>query len=73
MHTPVFTERGDPLVIFIHGFMGSPDQFADMADAVVSRGGSALSVLLPGHGGDSREFARCGADAWEAHVRGEIA
>jgi carboxylesterase len=65
-------DGADTAVVFVHGFMGSPDQFADLADAVFRRGCSYLSVLLPGHGLGVNEFVKFGADDWERHLQSEI-
>jgi carboxylesterase len=64
--------RTDTLVIFIHGFLGSPGQFDDLAEAVSASGASALSLSLPGHGGTAREFAAARCSGWESCVLGEI-
>jgi len=74
MHTPVRQNRNgaEKAVVFIHGFMGSPDSFTDLASAVYENGCSYVSVLLPGHGVRAGEFARFGAGDWERHVQNEI-
>ena len=74
MHRPSRREqdRAETMVIFIHGFMGSPDHFSDLAEIVYEKGCSAMSILLPGHGAGMREFVRVGMDDWERHVRNEI-
>ncbi|MDR3277213.1 MAG: alpha/beta fold hydrolase [Oscillospiraceae bacterium] len=73
MHTPKYREQAsDMLVVFIHGFIGSPAQFDDLADAVYQNGASVLSLLLPGHGGAARDFAAHGYADWEAHVQSEL-
>ena len=41
----------DTIVIFIHGFLGSPHQFIDLADFVSHMGYACGALLLPGHGG----------------------
>lgn len=56
------------LVVFIHGFMGSPRQLADYAQAAYDRGFSVLSVLLPGHGDTAGAFIRSGAAHWRGHL-----
>ena len=74
MHSPICKNRSDTdvAVIFIHGFMGSPNQFADLADAVYDAGFAYSAILLPGHGGGIREFVKFGADDWQAHLQSEI-
>lgn len=75
LHTPQYKKHpdADKLVVFIHGFMGSPDQFADLAAAVYDAGFSYLSVVLPGHGVGAGAFVRSRAADWEAHVQAELA
>jgi len=74
MHRPINRERdtAETMVIFIHGFMGSPDQFSDLADAVYEKGCSTMSILLPGHGAGMGEFVRSNMRDWERHVQSEI-
>jgi len=63
----------DTLVIFIHGFMGSPNQFCGLMQAVYRAGYSAVSLLLPGHGGSGIDFAKSRASMWAAHLTDELA
>ena len=74
MHEPVFREyaNSDTAVVFIHGMMGSPTQFTDLADAVYAQGCTYLSVLLPGHGVDAAAFTKFGLCDWETHLQGEL-
>ncbi len=74
LHTPQYRQHdtADKLVIFIHGFMGSPDQFDSLQEAVFNEGISCKSVLLPGHGGSTAAFIKSGAADWEQHVQNEI-
>lgn len=73
-HSPVCSEydNSEKLVIFIHGFMGSPDQFADLATAVYDKGFSFSSILLPGHGADIKTFAKYTTQDWESLLQNEI-
>ena len=73
-HSPLYKENpeGDGLVVFIHGFMGSPRRFDALADLVYSRGFSAASLLLPCHGGSAKDFASGAMDLWQEHVDSEI-
>lgn len=59
---------GDLLVLFVHGFLGSPDQFEEYAGILFENGISSAAVLLPGHGGDGRAFAKARLDDWQRHV-----
>ena len=74
MHTPICRERPDAhsLVVFIHGFMGSPGQFEDLLEDAYRRGSSVCAVLLPGHGGVNEDFARYGLADWEGHLQSEL-
>ena len=74
MHIPTYQKYHDSdcAVMFIHGFMGSPDQFADLADAVYEIGCTYTSVLLPGHGGGVDEFVKFGVGDWKRHIQSEI-
>ncbi|MCL2812872.1 MAG: alpha/beta fold hydrolase [Clostridia bacterium] len=74
MHVPVRQKCKDAktAVVFIHGLMGSPVQFIDLAAAVYNNGCSCISLLLPGHGGNMKNFARSGIDDWERHVQSEL-
>lgn len=70
MHEPLFISPpgAQILVVFIHGFMGSPRQLDYLATAANAQGCAALSVLLPGHGGTVRDFTNATASDWQAHV-----
>ena len=74
VHIPTYKKynNADCAVIFIHGFMGSPNQFTDLAEAVYNIGCTYMSVLLPGHGGGTDEFVRFGTLDWQRHVQSEI-
>ena len=74
MHIPTYKkcDDADRAVIFIHGFMGSPNQFTDLEDAVYKEGCSYMSVLLPGHGDGIKEFVNNGITNWENHLQKEI-
>ncbi|MCL2365808.1 MAG: alpha/beta fold hydrolase [Oscillospiraceae bacterium] len=74
MHKPYEKEYAgaDTVVIFTHGFMGSPTQFEDLADIAYQHKCSALALLLPGHGGTSKEFTKYRLHHWERHLENEI-
>ena len=75
MHAPkqLLREDADTMVLFVHGFMGSPGQFDSLMDAAYRRGYSSASILLPGHGQSGFAFAKSTLEMWEAHVKGEVA
>lgn len=74
MHEPLYinTPAANGLVIFIHGFMGSPRQFDGLLDAVTKQGLSAASLLLPGHGATIKEFSKSTKELWGDHVNSEL-
>ncbi|MCL2426262.1 MAG: alpha/beta fold hydrolase [Oscillospiraceae bacterium] len=74
MHNPVLQELdgSKKIVIFIHGFMGSPIQFENLIETVHNADCSYCSILLPGHGSHMNEFAKSNMHKWEQHVQSEI-
>lgn len=56
------------MIVFIHGMMGTPEQFRPMLSAASGRGFSVSALLLPGHGGTGRDFVRSGRSQWETAV-----
>jgi len=72
-HQPFAWKTGnDTCVIMIHGYAGSPDQFLFLAGQLVEDGVDCASLLLPGHGGTSREFGHEFDQEWRQHVRQEV-
>jgi len=73
-HKPKFYENSasSDIVVFIHGFMGSPRQFDSLAEAVHRQGYSAATLLLPGHGSTARDFGSGTFERWQSHVDAEI-
>lgn len=61
------------LVVFIHGFFGSPSQFWKMSKLAYEQGCSVASLLLPGHGGTGKQFANSGAKYWQQYADRAIA
>ena len=74
MHTPTYKkcDGADTAVMFIHGFMGSPNQFAGLAETVHDLGCAYMSVLLPGHGCGIDGFVKSNNGVWTQHVQEEI-
>jgi carboxylesterase len=60
------------IVVFVHGFLGSPRQFDRLAEAAYSKGYSTLSLLLPGHGSSLKIFSNTTMESWTNHVNTEI-
>jgi len=73
-HAPVYREHPDSkgIVVFVHGFMGSPQQFSGLFDVVYRQGYSVSALLLPGHGGSAKYFASGTCERWQGHVDGEV-
>ena len=74
MHSPQFLEHSEKtnIVIFIHGYMGSPRQFDRLAEVAYGEGCSVLSLLLPGHGSTTKEFSKATMAKWQEHVNNEV-
>jgi len=74
LHMPRFyaSAESKDIVIFIHGFMGSPRQFDSLAEAVIKHGFAAATLLLPGHGGCAKHFASGTFESWQSHVDSEV-
>ena len=74
MHSPKFLENSDKtnIVIFIHGYMGSPRQFDRLVEIAYNEGCSVLSLLLPGHGSTTKEFSKATMTKWQNHVNSEV-
>ena len=62
-------ESDGRLAVFIHGITEGPDQFAPLMAEANAAGYSAVSLLLPGHGGSATDFARTNEQEWTAYVR----
>ena len=73
MHQPVKRiVNGAPAgVIFIHGILGTPRFFDDLADAAPPDW-SVMNLLLPGHGGTVTDFGRVRRGEWEHCVEDAI-
>jgi len=73
-HAPVYREHPDSkgIVVFIHGFMGSPQQFSGLFETAYRQGYSVAALLLPGHGGSARNFATGTLGLWQNHVDNEV-
>ena len=74
MHTPKFIPGKDNkvLLIFIHGFLGGPDQFTDLLDLTSEKGFAAASLLLPGHGSSGRDFFKATLSDWQQQLQTEL-
>lgn len=61
----------DTAVLFIHGIVGTPRHFDDLLPLLPDTM-SVHNLLLAGHGGSARDFARSSMSAWEAQVESAI-
>lgn len=61
----------DTAVVFIHGIVGSPDQFSPLLP-LVPNSWSVDNLLLPGHGGSVADFSHSSMAQWRAHVSAHI-
>lgn len=60
------------VIIFIHGIIEGPKQFRRLAQIAYELGYSINILLLPGHGGNGRFFARTSYKQWVSHVTRQI-
>ncbi len=60
------------LVIFVHGFLGGPGQFTGLVRAVNEAGFAAETLLLPGHGKKSWDFALHAKREWQETVNAAL-
>lgn len=74
IHTPLFLESPENkgIVVFIHGFLGSPRQFDRFAQAVHQQGFSTAALLLPGHGCSAKDFGSGTFERWQSFVDAEV-
>lgn len=66
--------NGDKAVLFIHGFLGSPEHFEKFI-AVVPENYGIYNILLDGHGGTVKDFANASMEKWKnqiEHITDEI-
>jgi len=73
-HAPYINENPEQrgIVVFIHGYMGSPRQFDKLSDAVYQQGYTVAGLLLPGHGGSLKDFSSSTYKQWQSHVNSEV-
>lgn len=60
------------VAVFLHGFLGGPQQFDFLLPAAQAAGFDTHALLLPGHGGDCRTFFSSSRSHWEAYVQAEL-
>lgn len=60
-------------VLMVHGFIGTPQNYNTLPDAIAARGWRVHAMLLPGHGTTPRNFERTTADELVDAVRDAVA
>ena len=58
---------GDRVVLFIHGFLGSPEHFEKFIELVPKDYG-IYNVLLYGHGGTVKDFSSASMKIWKSQI-----
>lgn len=66
-------ENTDRAILFVHGFIGSPNNYCDLPDRVAAKGWHVRAMLLPGHGTTPREFETTTAGQLKQAVLDELA
>ena len=64
-------DNSDTAILFIHGIVGSPNQFRNLLPMVPPEW-SCVNLLLPGHGGSVRDFARSSMNEWRSYVARQV-
>lgn len=60
------------LILFVHGFIGTPYIFAPYRGRLAADGYAVASIILPGHEGSGLEFAKATSDDWANHLQSEL-
>lgn len=73
LHTPsrYICNNADTAILFVHGIVGSPDQFRELMPLVPPEW-SCVNLLLPGHGGTATDFSRASMVQWRSYVSAEV-
>ena len=66
------TTDTDKDILFVHGFIGTPNNFADLPDQVAAWGWHVRVMLLPGHGTSPVDFQQAEPEELEAAVQAEL-
>ena len=61
----------DTAILFVHGIVGTPDQFLPLLPLVPDNW-SCVNLLLPGHGGSVSDFSHSSMAAWQQYVAAEV-
>ncbi len=65
-------EDASGAVLFVHGFVGGGNNFADMPELLAQQGWRVRVMRLPGHGTTPRDFASVSPEALLQAVRDEV-
>lgn len=66
-------EDTDKALLMVHGFVGTPNNFADLPDRIAAEGWRVRVMLLPGHGTRPHDFENTTAEQLEQAVVDELA
>ncbi|MEN6626071.1 MAG: alpha/beta fold hydrolase [Candidatus Sumerlaeia bacterium] len=69
---PAGADRPTTAVLFLHGFVGSRRDFADVGERLAAQGYHVRMARLPGHGTTPRDFAAQTPDTMLAGARAEL-
>ena len=63
--------RAKYAVLFLHGIVGTPNQFRLLMplEELVPEGWSVFNLRYPGHGGEVRDFGMSGMEQWRGYAR----
>lgn len=64
-------EGADTVVLCIHGFLGSPEHFERFIRSAPENV-AVYNILLNGHGGSVRDFAKASMEGWKTQVDGVV-
>ncbi len=63
-----YPQRTEYSVLLIHGLNDSPFYMGDLAELLYKHGFNVVTILLPGHGTDTRDIRHITAEQWQAEV-----
>lgn len=66
-----YTQGDKNAVLFIHGFLGSPDHFRQFIPKI-PQSYAIYNLLLHGHGGEVLDFANSSMEIWKSQVRATV-
>jgi len=65
-------QNREQIVVFIHGFLGNPAQFDELAAMARTNGWAVKKLLLPGHMGPLHAFCKEGPRSWQHYVDAQV-